>query len=196
MPFFSRLIFAWVCYFRVLFDGAFAARALRLHEGRELPEPQTPKVAKEVEPVALPAPEAKVVPKAEPKAEPKPDTQGHELLALLQREGRFIDFLEQDITSFADEDVGAAARVVHEGCRKAVHAHVTLEPVRSEDEGANVEVAAGYAPQEIKLIGNVAGDPPFKGALRHKGWRATSFKLPVPTPGRDPKIIAPAEVEI
>jgi len=194
MPFFSRLIFAWVCYFRVLFDGGFAARALRLHEGRELPEPQQPKAEKATEPAALPPPAAK--PKAEPNVAAKPDTQGHELLALLQREGRLIDFLEQDITAFADEDVGAAARVVHEGCRKAVRAHVTLEPVRSEDEGANVEVAAGYAPQEIKLIGNVAGDPPFKGALRHKGWRATSFKLPVPTEGRDPKIIAPAEVEL
>jgi hypothetical protein len=73
---------------------------------------------------------------------------------------------------------------------------VVLEPVRAEDEGASVTVAAGYAPQEIKLIGDVAGDPPFKGTLRHKGWRAKSFKLPEPTAGRDPKIIAPAEVEL
>ncbi len=84
-----------------------------------------------------------------------------------------MDFLEQDIAGLhPTAEIGAAARIVHEGCRGALRSHATLEPVRREDEGAKVEVAEGYSPAEVKLSGNVHGSAPYKGVLRHRGWRA------------------------
>jgi hypothetical protein len=119
-----------------------------------------------------------------------------QLLALLQREGRFLDFLEEDVTSFSDADVGAAARVVHQGCRKAIRDHATLAPVRREEEGAKVTVEKGTPPSEVKLVGNVAGEPPFTGRLLHKGWRVDGLSLPHAVKGHDARIVAPAEVEL
>jgi hypothetical protein len=115
---------------------------------------------------------------------------------LLQREGRLVDFLQQDIASFPDADVGAAARVVHDGCRRALKAHATIEPVRAEDEGARVVLAAGFAPDEVKLTGSVGGEPPYKGVLRHRGWRATRLELPQIVGEHDAHVLAPAEVEV
>ncbi len=119
-----------------------------------------------------------------------------QLLALLQREGRFVDFLEEDIDAFADADVGAAARVVHQGCRKALREHVTLEPVRREAEGAALTVPPGFDAAELRLVGNVTGAAPFHGRLQHRGWRATAVRLPRLVPGHDVRVVAPAEVEL
>lgn len=118
------------------------------------------------------------------------------LLGLLQREGRLIDFLQDDVTSYPDQDVGAAARVVHSGCKKALQAYIKLEPVLSQKEGDPITVEKGFDPGKIRLTGNVVGEPPFKGSLAHHGWRAAEFKLPEIPPGQDPAIIAPAEVEL
>ncbi len=119
-----------------------------------------------------------------------------QLLALLQREGRFVDFLEEDIDTFADADVGAAARVVHQGCRKALREHVTLEPVRAEAEGAALTVPPGFDAAQLRLVGNVTGEAPFRGRLQHRGWRATAVRLPRLVPGHDVRVVAPAEVEL
>ena len=119
-----------------------------------------------------------------------------QLLALLQREGRLIDFLEQDVAAYSDADVGAAARAVHEGCRNVLHSHATLRPVRSEEEGARVTIAAGFPPDEIKLTGRVQGSAPYTGTLRHRGWRATAFTLPNAVRACDARVLAPAEVEL
>ena len=176
LPFGTRLWFAFACFFRVLFDGAFAARAFGVRSA--LP----------------PAPQAK---KDEPKKnEPPPVDSALQLLALLQREGRFVDFLEEDVTTFADADVGAAARVVHDGCRKALRAHATLKSVRSEEEGAKITVDEGTPASEVKLTGNVVGKAPFTGTLRHKGWRVEKLELPTSMPGHDARVVAPAEVEL
>jgi hypothetical protein len=178
----TRLWFAWVCFFRVLFDGAFAARVWGARELAALPEPApAPKDAK-----PLPA----------PKSEPPPADPALQLLSLLQREGRLVDFLEQDVAGFKDEEIGAAARVVHEGCRKALRAHAALEPVRKEEEGAKVEIEEGFSPAEVKLSGDVKGRGPYKGVLRHRGWRAKELRLPVPAAGYDPHVLAPAEIEL
>jgi hypothetical protein len=146
------------------------------------------------------APEAEPAPVvAAPRKEDAPDGGAGpalQLLALFQREGRLIDFLEQDIAAFADAEVGAAARVVHEGCRKALREHATLQPVRTETEGASLTLAAGFDPAEVKLTGNVQGAAPYKGVLRHRGWRASSISLPVPMRGHDARVLAPAEVEL
>lgn len=118
------------------------------------------------------------------------------ILSILQRDGRLIDFLHEDVTSFADGEVGAAARVVHAGCKKALAQYVTFAPVRTEAEGAAVVVEKGFDPAQIRLAGNVTGEPPFKGKLAHAGWKATDVRLPERSPSVDGRVVAPAEVEI
>ena len=117
-----------------------------------------------------------------------------QLLALLQREGRFVDFLEQDVAAFGDADIGAAARVVHEGCRKALHAHARVVNVRGEAEGARVTL--DQPSDDVKLVGNVAGSAPFRGVLRHRGWRVEDLALPKRVGAQDPKLVAQAELEL
>ncbi len=171
----TRVWFAFACFFRVLFDGSFAARAFSVRDGMpELPE----------------APE----PEPEPSA---PDVApALQLLGLLQRDGRLVDFLQQDVAGFSDAEIGAAARVVHEGCRKALASHAKITPVRTEDEGDKVTIGADYDPASVKLVGNVAGSGPFTGVLRHKGWRAEALELPALVGEHDAQILAPAEVEL
>ncbi len=171
LPFYTRLWLAWLCFFRVVFDARFAARVWAAREPRQLP-------------LAASA------------VAPAPVTPALQLLSLLQREGRFVDFVQQDIVSFPDADVGAAARVVHDGCRKALAAHATIEPVRTEDEGARVVLADGFDADEVKLTGGVTGRPPYSGVLRHRGWRATRLELPQVVGSYDARILAAAEVEL
>lgn len=131
---------------------------------------------------------------SEPRAEP-PDTTALRLLGLLQEEGRLLDFLAEDLSTYPDAQIGAAARGIHTGCRKALDERVTLEPVLRGTEGDTVTVEAGFDPAAIRLTGNVGEAPPFRGVLRHGGWRATSATLPARR-GHDPNLLAPAEVEI
>jgi hypothetical protein len=118
------------------------------------------------------------------------------LLSLLQREGRFVDFLMQDIEAFGDAEIGSVARVVHQGCRRAVAAHVTLEPVRTEAEGHRVALDPGFDTSAIKLTGNVSGSGPYRGVLRHRGWRAVDTHLPEIVGDHDVRVVAPAELEV
>jgi hypothetical protein len=198
LPFSTRLWFAWVCFFRVLFDATFAARAFAARTTPELPAGPA-----SAPPTSTPLPESdapksiRSVSKASDKVPtPPPADPALQLLALLQRDGRFIDFLEQEIGTFPDVEIGAVARVVHEGCRKALHAHATIKPIRSEEEGATVTLPEGYSPSLVKLSGKVQGAAPYKGVLRHRGWRATDLVLPVPVKGHDSTVIAAAEVEL
>jgi len=117
-------------------------------------------------------------------------------LALLQREGRLVDFLREPIEPFSDEDIGAAARDVHRGCRKVLEQHFSLEPVMPGQEEARVSVPKGFDPAEIRLIGEAKGEPPLSGTLRHHGWRVVDAKLPTLAEGVDRMVIAPAEVEL
>jgi hypothetical protein len=128
---------------------------------------------------------------------PKPTTDAAvQLLALFQREGRLVDFLREDIQPYDDSQIGAAVREIHKACRQVLTEHLTLEPVLSGTEGDEVTVPPGFDPSAIRLTGTVSGEPPFHGSLRHAGWRATQVKLPAQPSGQDPKIVAPAEVEI
>jgi hypothetical protein len=118
------------------------------------------------------------------------------MLALLQRDGRLIDFIAEDIAPYQDAQIGAAARDVHESCRKAIDHYLRLEPVIDSEEGQPVTVEPGFDPAAIKLIGNVTGRPPLRGLLRHRGWRVARVDLP-PLPDNEGRsIIAPAEVEV
>ena len=117
------------------------------------------------------------------------------LLAWLQREGRLIDFLRESIDDYEDEQIGAAVRAIHSGCRKVLDEALKLEPVLAGDENEPVEVPKGFDPVAISLSGNVKGDPPFKGTLMHHGWRTETVSVPVPETV-DPRVLAPAEVEL
>lgn len=119
-----------------------------------------------------------------------------QLLALLQQDARFIDFIKEDLTGFSDADIGAAARVVHEGSKKTLDNYFTLTPIMSEDEETSVTLTAGFNASEIRLTGNVVGEAPFKGVLLHKGWKVTDIKLPKLSENHDATIVASAEVEL
>ena len=118
------------------------------------------------------------------------------LLALLQREGRLVDFLREPLDGFADADIGAAARDVHRGCKKVLDQHLSFEPVMPGAEEEKVTVPKGFDPAEIRLIGEAKGEPPFRGTLRHHGWRVVEAKLPALADGIDRTVVAPAEVEL
>jgi hypothetical protein len=143
-----------------------------------------------------PAPEAVAPPQPEVSAEDLTD-RAVQLLALLQRDGRLIDFFSENITPYSDAQVGAAARNVHESCRQALERYIKLEPVIDSAEGQSVTVQEDFDPSTTKLIGNVTGRPPLRGVLRHHGWRATQVDMPpLPPAGVGRLVIAPAEVEI
>jgi hypothetical protein len=131
-----------------------------------------------------------------PPAAPPPDAphRAVQMLALLQRDGRLVDFLMEDLSAYQDAQVGAAVRDVHAGCRQALTRYVTLEPVMDEEEGQAVTIQDADAAR-VKVVGNITGQPPYRGTLRHRGWEASRIELPpVPSTGRT--IVAPAEVEI
>lgn len=107
-----------------------------------------------------------------------------------------MDFLEEDVAQYEDAEIGAAVRVVHEGCRKALHAHFTLLPIRQEPEGASITLEPGFDAAAMRPTGNLVGEPPFTGTLAHRGWRITEVRLPKLASGHDVQVIAPAEVEL
>lgn len=154
------------------------------------PEVRTIKKIVEVEKIIqAPVPDPVVLKEATPDA-------ALQLLSLLQKDARFIDFIKEDITSYNDADIGIAARVVHEGCNKAINDYFTLDTVRSEQEGNKVTLAKGFDASEVRLTGNIVGQAPFTGSLVHKGWKVTDVRLPKLTEGHNAKIIAAAEVEL
>jgi hypothetical protein len=130
------------------------------------------------------------------------DRSAVQLLSLLQREGRLLDFLTEEIDGYSDAQIGAAVRDIHRGCRRVLAEHCPVEPVLKEAENAQVRVDAGFDPSRIRLIGKVIGDPPFTGTLKHHGWRIGKISLPegarAPQAAQafDPSVVAPAEVEL
>ncbi|QUJ69092.1 DUF2760 domain-containing protein [Photobacterium sp. GJ3] len=119
-----------------------------------------------------------------------------QLLSLLQKEARFIDFMQEDLKGFADAEIGAAARVVHEGGKKVLDEYFRFVPVRVEEEESRVTLPEGFNAAEVRLTGNVVGSAPFTGTLTHRGWKVTEVKLPKMAEGHDPRILAAAEVEL
>ncbi|PRY01193.1 DUF2760 domain-containing protein [Paraburkholderia sp. BL25I1N1] len=182
--FLGRISLAVGTFFRILGDGEFAAGVLRLRDGVEANTAPTPA------PAAAPAPQpAPVLKEASPDA-------ALQLLGLLQRDARFIDFVEEDIKNYSDADIGAAARLVHDGCRATLREHFTIRPVRDEAEGSRVTLAEGFDAASIRLTGNVVGKAPFNGSISHRGWRVDEVRLPKLTDSHNAKVIAPAEVEL
>ena len=140
----------------------------------------TPTPAETDAPAALPEP---------------PEHAALRLLATLQEDGRLIDFLTESIEGYSDEQIGAATRGIHDACAKVLRTCVRLEPVLPGREDETVTVPEGFDPATVRLTGNVQGEPPFTGTLRHPGWRVTAVDIPKRA-GLEPEIVAPAEVEI
>lgn len=138
------------------------------------------------------------IPNGQNKKTPIQDDQRRalHLLCLLQREGRLVDFLEEDLEPYDDSQIGAAVRSIQESCKKSLNDYLALTAVIDQEEGEPVTIQAGFDANAIKLTGNVIGEPPFTGILQHRGWKITNFSLPALSGIQNPSIVAPAEVEI
>lgn len=180
--FLRRISIAFGAFFRSFSDGDFARRVDHIDDIDLAAAPPQ-------QPAAPPAPEAVVLREASPDA-------ALQLLALLQRDARLIDFTMEDLSAYTDQEIGAAARVVHEGCRKVLKEHFTIEPVRGESEGSRITLDEGFDANAVQLTGNVVGSAPFSGSLTHRGWRAAEVRLPKLSPTHNAAVLAPAEVEL
>lgn len=216
LGFFARLWLAFVLPWQVIFNGALAGRVAAARDPDAfdtgaLPPPSEPEhpdpaddddddmVEQLRDPSDVPEIHPEVVPEPEPEpaaAEGADPTPAYQILAILQREGRFIDFLQEDVTDFDDADVGAAARVVHEGCKRAIEQYVTIAPVRTEAEDSPITLPPGFDPVRNRVTGNVTGEPPYRGRLAHPGWQVTALDLPTVAAGHDASVLAPAEIEL
>ena len=212
----SRIVLAFSAFFRLLFGRNLPPEAAaylpagkdvakELAPAKDAPKATGPAVkdaAKPVEKAAAPPAAKDAPPPAATREEPRKNAAAQHrdgalaLLALLQREGRLVDFLRESLDSFSDADIGAAARDVHRGCKKVIDQHLTLEAVMPGAEEDQVTVPKGFDPAEVRIVGEAKGEPPYRGTLRHHGWRATEVKLPALTEGVDRAVIAPAEVEL
>lgn len=176
----SRIFLAFRSFFNILFSGTLSdgvLDGLRLaRRGAGTSKPSASKAA----PPATPA--ARV------------SDGALQLLAILQRDARLVDFLMEDIAGYSDDQVGAAVRELHDQCRDSLRRTVTLEPVIDGVEGTFAKAPAGDS-SVVKFIGNVPAKPPAGGTLRHRGWKAVKVDLPAPA-GKDATVIAPAEIEI
>ena len=126
------------------------------------------------------------------------DSEVVNFLAILQERGRFVDFLMDDITPYSDAQVGAAGRVLHEGCKAVLLEHFGIRPMREEGEGSKITIPTGYAPDDYRLVGKITGEAPFTGTLVHHGWRVEWVRLPRLLRASADRLpaIAPAEVEL
>ncbi|MFT6916310.1 MAG: hypothetical protein ACJAWL_002644 [Motiliproteus sp.] len=156
-------------------------------------KPAAIKSAETDEQPATPAPVPKVAASVLKKAIPDSALQ---LLSLLQQEARFLDFVHEDLSSYSDADIGAAARVVHTGSAKTIASYFSLAPIRTEPEESELTLEPGFDASGVRLTGNVVGTAPFTGTLVHRGWRVTEVRLPQLAKGHDVHILAPAEVEL
>lgn len=176
----SRLVLAVGAFFALLADAELARRFQALRRPDPAPAPA---------PTAASAPAAPVLRAPTPEA-------ALQLLSLLQREARLIDFVGEGLEGYTDAQIGAAARLVHEGCAKVLREHFDLVPVRDEAEGSRVTLAPGFDAASVRLTGQVVGSAPFSGTLSHRGWRVADVRLPRLAEGHDTRVLAPAEVEL
>ena len=191
----GRLGLSFKAFFRILSDGAFAEGVQRLAEGKSLTAGAATSPA--AAPVPAATPSAPPVKPAVVPAPPPGRSEALTLLTVLQREARLVDFLKEDISGYANEQIGAAVRDVHRDARATLERLFALKPVMADPEGSSVQVPAGADAGRVRLLGNVAGQPPFRGTLRHAGWEAAQVQLPEWS-GTDAsaRVVAPAEVEL
>src|SRR5262249_19634591 len=162
----SRLGLAWSAFSRVMGDPALAAK---------------------VQPLLAPP---------DPTVKPKRSGEPLRLLTILQREGRLLDFLLEDVSAASNEDLGAGVREIHSKSQAALKEHLVRARGGPQRGGERAEVRAGFARSATRLPGNVHGAPPFRGPVKHRGWRVKDYKLAAPPEGQDELVVFPAEVEI
>lgn len=189
----GRILLAFRAFFAVLYSGQTATRVSTALLGVAEPTPAPD--------VARPAPETRTEerPKPEPRPEPRRPTQSEAitLLATLQREARLVDFLKEDLTGYADDQVGAAVRAIQQDAAKVLDRLFALQSILTDEEGASVVVPAGFDAARYRLTGKVTGQAPFSGTLRHHGWEATRCEMPQFTGSESAaRTVAPAEIEI
>jgi hypothetical protein len=176
----SRILLAFRAFFNILFKGRLSdALASSLGLSRRAAAPAS--AAKPS--AATPAPAATT------------SDGALQMLGILQRDSRLLDFLMEDVAAYSDDQIGAAVRELHDQCRDSVKRYVTLQPVIDGVEGTFVQ-APSKDPNLVKFVGNVPAKPPSGGTLRHKGWRAARVDLPALAAKQDATILAPAEIEI
>jgi hypothetical protein len=184
----GRIGTAFRVFFRVLGDGDVAQAVNRLLAGEHLA------VAVQPEPVAPPTAARAEKPATKPASK---RSDALDLLAAMQREARFLDFIKESLGEYSDEQIGAAVRDIHRDCGKLLDRVLALAPVAAEEEGAAIELPVGYEAARYRLTGNVGGQPPLRGRLVHRGWQAGRCEIPAWTGSEAAsKVIAPAEVEI
>ena len=143
------------------------------------------------------APEKEAAPAVDPEQEKRKSQRTFlHLVSALQKEGRLLDFFGEDLSLYSDDQIGAAVRGIHEGCKKTLAKYMSQGPVMEAAEGESITIEEGFNPEEIRLTGDVSGEPPFQGVVRHKGWRAEKVEVPTFSESSDPAILAPAEVEL
>ena len=171
--FWERLAFAFRCFFSILLHADIPPDVVQkmVKPGGPTPQPTT---------VAVPS-------VSRLKGVEQPPAEGFDravqMLGLLQRDGRLVDFLAENISDYPDAQLGAAVRTIHDNCRQVLDRYVKLEPILNSEEDQPVTVPAGFDLAAIKLIGNVTGELPLRGVLRHKGWRVKEANLPPLPPG-------------
>jgi hypothetical protein len=183
-----RIVLAFRAFFRVLTNRLVAEQiedALRKDGPKTLewqpPEKRTEKQAEKPAPVRKTASRNDAV----------------NLLAALQREARFVDFIKEPIAGYGDAQIGAAVRDIHRDCGALIERIFGLKPIESAAEGAEIQVSEGFDPARIRLVGNVTGAPPYHGKLCHHGWEAARCELPAWTGGdRAILVVSPAELEL
>ena len=179
--------------FRVFFDVLFHAdRAEQIRQIEELPP-----VTEEAAPPASKAASEAAVPVVRPKATAPARSDALTLLEVLQREARLIDFLQEDITGYTDQQVGSAVREIHRGSRTALQRMFSIVPVLETPEGNPVTIQGNEGAARIRLIGHVVETRPVTGTLVHAGWQTERCELPQWTGTPEARqILAPAEVEL
>jgi len=181
-----RIVIALRVFFATLFRTQVAREVERILRGP--PGPTRPDAS----------PEATRPPKPVAKKPPAPvRSEALTLLATLQREARFVDFIKEPLDGYTDAQIGAAARDVHRDCGRVVDRLFALQPIVTQEEGTPIDVPAGFDAGRYRLTGNVAGEPPFRGPLRHHGWEATRVELPSWSGSEAAaRTVAPVEVEL
>lgn len=174
----SRLSLAFRSFYNILFHGVLPADIAAAFDyvKKEPPKPAPP-----------PAPVVRT------------SDGALQMLGILQRDARLLDFLMEDISGYDDDQVGAAVRTMHGQCRETLNRYLQLGPVVDGVEGTPVKLSNSLAsdPAQVKLLGNVpASGKASAGTLRHKGWKVEKTDLPAINPKTNVAILAPAEVEI
>ena len=175
----NRIILAFRCFFAILLHGVLSDAILadlKLERRGTAPKPA-----------------------ASPAAPPPPVERAADgavqMLAILQRDSRLVDFLMEDIAAYSDDQIGAAVRDVHDQAKQSLARYLTLQPVIDGVEGTFTRPPS-TDPSLVKFIGNVPAGTPSGGMLRHKGWRAAKVDLPRLPAKQDASVVAPAEIEI